>query len=143
LPRKTLKVTAQLFEKFRIEVKADNHVIKIDQPLPGGADTGPTPLQYQLGAIAGCVGTVGRIVANQRKLPFRGMTIQIEGDIDTDFLLGKTKEGRAGFTVIRVKVNVDADMSREEKESFVREVDARCAVSENTLNATPMEIAVE
>lgn len=144
MPQKTLKVTGQLSEKYRIEVKADNHLIIIDQPASGGGtDAGPNPLAYQLSALAGCIGTVGRIVANRQRLPLRGMTIDVEGDIDTDFLLGRTKEGRAGFQVIRVKVDVDADMSREAKERFIHEVDSRCPVSENMLNNTPMEYIVE
>jgi uncharacterized OsmC-like protein len=139
-----LKVTGQLFEKYRIEVNADNHVIRIDQPASGGGtDTGPNPLAYQLSALAGCIGTVARIVANRQQLPLQGMTIDVEGDIDTDYLLGRTKEGRAGFQVIRVKVNMDADLSREAREKFIHEVDSRCPVSENLLNNTPMEFLVE
>lgn len=144
MPQKTVKVTAELFEKYRIEVKADNHVMKIDQPANGGGtDTGPNPLAYQLSALAGCIGTVARIVANRQQLPLRGMTIDVEGDINTDYLLGRTKEGRAGFQVIRVKVNIDADLSREAKEKFIHEVDSRCPISENLLNRTPIEYMVE
>jgi putative redox protein len=144
VPQKTVKVTAELFEKYRIEVQADNHVVKIDQPISGGGtDTGPNPLQLQLAALAGCFGTIARIVANRQKLPMRGMTVNVEGDIDTDYLLGKTKEGRAGFQTLRVRVAIDADMTREEKEKFIHEVDSRCPISENLLNATPMEIVVE
>jgi len=143
LPQKTVKVSAQLFEKYRIEVQADNHVVKIDQPVSGsGSDTGPNPLALQLSTLAGCIGTVARIVAKRQQLPLQGMTIDVEGDIDTDYLLGRTKEGRAGFQSIRVKVNVDADMTAEAKEKFIHEVDARCPISENLLNPTPMEIVV-
>jgi uncharacterized OsmC-like protein len=138
-----MKVTAHLFEKYRIEVKADNHVIRIDQPAAGGGtDAGPNPLAYQLSALAGCIGTVARIVANRQQIPLRGMTIDVEGDIDTDYLLGRTKEGRAGFQAFRIMVNIDADMSREAKEKFIHEVDSRCPISENLLNGTPMEIVV-
>jgi len=144
VPQKTVKVTAQLFEKYRIEVTADNHVMKIDQPANGGGtDTGPNPLQVQLASLAGCVGTIARIVANRQKLTLRKMTVDVEADINTDYLLGKTREGRAGFQTIRVRVNIDADMTREEKEKFIHEVDARCPISENLKNGTPMEIVVE
>ncbi|HEY5996466.1 MAG TPA: OsmC family protein, partial [Candidatus Deferrimicrobiaceae bacterium] len=143
LPQKTVKVAAELFDKYRIEVKADNHVIRIDQPASGGGtDSGPNPLLYMLGALAGCVGTVARIVANRQHLPLRGLRVGVEGDIDTDFLLGRTKEGRAGFQAIRVTVDVDADMTQEAKEAFIREVDSRCPISENLLNSTPMEYVV-
>lgn len=143
MPQKTVKVTAQLLEKYRIEVKADNHLIRIDQPASaGGGDTGPTPLEYQLAALAGCMGAIGRIAANQQKLSLRGMTIEVEGDIDTDYLLGKRKDGRAGFQAVRIKVTLDSDMTPEAKEKFIREVEARCPVSENLLNPTPIDLVV-
>lgn len=143
MPRKTVGVTAQLLEKYRIEVQAENHLIRIDQPVSGGGmDTGPTPLSCLLAAVAGCFGTVGRIVARQKNIALRGMRISVEGDINTDYLLGRTQQGRAGFEAIRVKVAVDADLTQEEKEKFVREVDARCAVSENILNSTPVEVTL-
>lgn len=144
MPQKTVKVTAQLMEKYRIDVKAENHIVKIDQPMSGGGtDTGPNPLLYQLSALAGCIGTIARIVANRQQLPLRGITIDVEGDINTDYLLGKTKEGRAGFQTIRVKVNIDADITEEDKEKFIREVDSRCPISENLMNITPMKCVVE
>lgn len=143
MPQKTIGVTARLHEKYRIDVQAENHLVRIDQPPSGGgADTGPTPLQYLLGAVAGCIGTVGRIVAKQRNIALRGMSVAVEGDIDTDFLLGRTRSGRAGFQAIRVRVEIDADMTRDEKMAFLREVDARCPVSENLLNPTSLEISV-
>jgi uncharacterized OsmC-like protein len=37
-------------------------------------------------------------------------------------------------------VDVDADMTDEEKTAFIHEVDARCPVSENLLNATPVNV---
>ena len=48
----------------------------------GGADKGPTPLEYLFVALAGCIGSIGRIVATQRKLNVRGMEITVEGELD-------------------------------------------------------------
>ncbi|MEZ5578014.1 MAG: hypothetical protein R3F36_05055 [Candidatus Competibacteraceae bacterium] len=39
-------------------------------------------------------------------------------------------------------MDIDADMTREEKEEFLHEVDRRCPVSENLLNATPITLHV-
>ncbi|HYQ55818.1 MAG TPA: hypothetical protein VEP89_00630, partial [Draconibacterium sp.] len=60
-----------------------------------------------------------------------GISAAAEGDIDKDFLLGKTNEYRAGFTEIRSFVQLDAEMSYEEKESFLKEIAARCPISDN------------
>jgi uncharacterized OsmC-like protein len=42
-----------------------------------------------------------------------------------------------------VTVKMDADMTKEEKEAFLHEVDLRCPVSDNIHNATPMTFVVE
>jgi uncharacterized OsmC-like protein len=82
-------------------------------------------------------------VAKQRHLPIRRIEAHIEGELDTDVFLGKNTEARAGFTGIRVHTKIDADMSQEEKEAFLRDVDARCPISDNIHNLSPIEFIVE
>jgi uncharacterized OsmC-like protein len=76
----------------------------------------------------------------QKRIELRGMTIKVAGDLDTDGLLGKPIEGRVGFEGIAITVDVDAEMTDEEKDTFIHELDRRCPVSENLLNATPIHI---
>lgn len=138
---KTVAVESRLGEKFVIETNIRGHQVVIDQPVnAAGTDAGPTPLELVLVSLAGCIGTIGRIVAMQQRIALRGMEIKVEGDIDTDGLLGKPIEGRIGFESITISVDVDADMTDEEKEAFIHEVDRRCPVSENLLNATPIHV---
>jgi len=54
--------------------------------------------------------------------------------------LKTSDDGRVGFEGFTITVDVDADMTDEEKEAFIHEVDARCPVSENLLNATPINV---
>lgn len=141
MAKKTVAVESRLGEKFIIETDIRGHKVVIDQPAnAAGTDTGPTPLELVLVSLAGCIGTLGRIIAMQRRIALRGMTIRVEGEIDTDGLLGRPIAGRIGFEGITVMVDVDADMTDEEKEVFIHEVDRRCPVSENLLNATPIHV---
>jgi uncharacterized OsmC-like protein len=141
MAKKTVAVESRLGEKFIIETDLRGHKVVIDQPAnAAGTDTGPTPLELVLVSLAGCIGTLGRIIAMQQRIALRGMTIRVEGDIDTDGLLGKPIAGRIGFEGITITVDVDADMTDEEKEAFIHEVDRRCPVSENLLNATPIHV---
>jgi putative redox protein len=138
---KTVAVESKLGDKFVIETNIRGHKVVIDQPVnAAGTDTGPTPLELVLVSLAGCIGTIGRIIAMQKQIALRGMAIKVEGGIDTDGLLGKPIKGRIGFEDIVITVDVDADMTDEEKEAFIHEVDRRCPVSENLLNATPIRI---
>lgn len=140
---KTISVEAKLDEKFKIEVKAGEHLMYVDQPKAGGGtDAGATPLEYLFASLAGCIGTVARIIAMQKRIPLRGMDIKVEGALDLETLLGKSKENRAGFTGIKVMLAIDSDMSREQKEEFVKEIDSRCPVSDNIANITPVVIEI-
>lgn len=141
MPKKTVVVESRLNEKLLIESDIRGHKVIIDQPAnAGGTDTGATPLELLFASLAGCIGTIGRIVAMQKRIDLKGMAIKVEGELDTDGLLGKPIDGRTGFEGITVTVDVDADMTDEEKDAFLHEVDRRCPVSENLLNATPVQV---
>lgn len=127
----TLKVAAQMGDTFATKINC-SHPFVIDQPkMAGGNNEGPNPLEIFLSSLPACICAIGRIIAMQRRIQLRGIEVEVEGDIDKDFLLGKTTEGRAGFTEIRSFVNIDADMSKEEKEAFLKEVELRCPIADN------------
>ena len=128
----TLKVGAKMGEGFRTEIECSHNFI-IDQPKPAGTDEGPNPMEVYLASIPACICAIGRIIANQRRLPVRGISVKLEGDIDKNFLLGKTEEGRAGFVEIRTLVEIDADMTKEEKQAYLHDIEKRCPIADNTL----------
>ena len=141
MAKKNVVVESKLDSGFVIEADIRGHKVVIDQPVAsGGTDTGVTPLELMFASLAGCIGSVGRIVAMQKRIDLKGLNIKVEGELDVDGLLGKPIDGRIGFEGITVTVDVDADMSDEEKEAFVHEIDGRCPVSENLLNATPVRV---
>ncbi|MCC6147796.1 MAG: OsmC family protein [Anaerolineaceae bacterium] len=141
---KTVRVDAVRVDGFKIEATARQHKAFVDQPAAGGGtDTGPTPLEYLFISLAGCVATIGAIIANQRKLDLRNIEVSVEGDLDTDGFMGKNADLRVGFTSIRVHTKIDADMSQEEKEQFVRDIDARCPISDNLVRVSAVDFTVE
>ena len=137
---KQVQIEASMGAGYKIECKAGGHTVLIDQPAAaGGTDTGPTPLQYLMVCLAGCICSIGRIIASQRRIELRGMSVKVDGTIDVAGLLGKGG-ARVGFSGIKALVSVDADMSQEEKAKFVHEVDLRCPISENLLHETPVSV---
>jgi uncharacterized OsmC-like protein len=134
----TLKVGAEMKEGFRTEVSCSHNFV-IDQPKPAGTDEGPNPMEIFLSSLPACICAIGRIIANQRRLPVKGISVKLEGDIDKDFLLGKTEEGRAGFVEIRTYVEIDADMTKEEKEAFLHDVEKRCPIADNMINTSSIK----
>jgi len=138
---KQVKVEIVQGSGFRTECTAGKHTVIIDQPtMSGGTDAGPTPLDYQLVALGGCIAAIGRIVASQRRLPVRGFRISVTGELDTDRLLGKASASRCGFSAISAQVMIDADLTPAEKAALVHEIDARCPISDNLKAATPVTI---
>ena len=137
----TLKLTTEMKAGFRTEVACGKPFV-IDQPNPMGSNEGPNPLEVFLSALGGCICAIGRIIANQEKLDVRSIRVAIEGDLDKNFLLGTTTEGRAGFTEIRARVEVDADMTPEEKAAFVDRMEKRCPIADNMVHGTTIRTQV-
>lgn len=141
---KKVTVTAKALDGFLIETRAGDHIALVDQPEKmGGTNKGPTPLDYVFVALAGCLATIAKIVAMQKQIDLRGFEVSVEGEYNLDVIRGKDRSDRAGFNSIKVNIKIDADMSQEEKQAFIDEVDRRCPVSDNLINTTPVEIVVE
>ncbi len=134
---KTISARGQMNAGMSIEVECGNHRLVMDQPRhAAGQDLGPTPLEAILAAIAGCFGTIGRFIAHQQKIELRGMRFEIEADYDPDGLLGRNPDVRPGFEELRVKVEIDADLTREEKQALLEQIEKRCPVADNLTHGT-------
>ena len=54
-------------KKYQGEAKMRNHFMVLDEPIKaGGGDTGPTPVEYLLTAIGGCVAMTLRMYAERK-----------------------------------------------------------------------------
>lgn len=137
-------VNAKSAEGFRIDVAARDHVFVIDQAeTMGGKNEGPNPMEFVLAALAGCMVTVGKIIAMQERLPIVGLDVKVEADLDVSVLMGKA-EGSAGMSGIKATIHVDApQLSREEIETFVQKIEKRCPVTDNLKNPTPISVVIE
>ncbi len=138
----TMKVSGSMNQGFATKIDC-SHPFTIDQPKAmGGNDEGPNPLEIFLSSLPACICAIGRIISNQKRLHVNSINATVEADIDKDFLLGKTEEGRSGFTEMRVKVDIDAPMTNDEKKEFVAEIQKRCPIADNIANCTTIEAEV-
>ena len=140
---KTVKVTAEGPDGWVVTTHSGKHVSIVDQPeAMGGTDSGPTPLDYIFIALGSCLVTVAKIVAGQQKIDLRGVEVEVSGDLNLDVLRGQEKNERAGFTSVTATAKIDADLTKEEKEAFMEEVDKRCPVSDNLMNLTKVNLHI-
>jgi len=128
----------------RTKVSVRGMEFTIDEPLnAGGTNQGPNPVEYLIGALAGCMSITARLVAKQMGIKVNGLAIEVEGDLNTAKFMGRTQEGRSGYEEIRVTIHADLDASGEQKLQWLQAVKARCPVSDNIGNPTPVRISLK
>lgn len=139
----TMKVavsgTSRSATRLDVSVRGFDFVID-EPPALGGADAGPNPVEYVLAGFAGCINVMVHLVARERGTTIRSLSVRAEGELDTDRLMGKSTDARAGFAWIRVTAEVDAEASVEEVEEILRIAESRCPVADNLGAATPVEL---
>ena len=63
---------------YLAEAKMRNHFVTIDEPLDlGGDDNGPTPVEYLLTAIGGCVSITLRMYAERKGWDIGKITVNV------------------------------------------------------------------
>jgi uncharacterized OsmC-like protein len=124
-------------------VEIGKHRIVVDEPKNlGGTDEGPTPVDFLLAGLAGCINVVGHIVAKELGFKLNGISVELEGDLNPARFLGKSKEQRAGYKDIRVKIKPDTDIDKATLEKWLEIIEDRCPVSDTFVNPTPVEMTL-
>lgn len=124
-------------------VEVGKFKVIVDEPTNlGGTDEGPTPVDFLLAGLAGCINVVGHIVAKEMDFTLRGLDIQLEGDLNPARFLGKSEEQRAGYKQIRVKINPDTNADKATLEKWLEIVEDRCPVSDTYVNPTPVNMTL-
>lgn len=141
MAKKTVVVETTQEAGYKLVSHIGKHTLYIDQPAAaGGTDAGPTPLQYFLLSWAGCISAIARMVANQKRIALRSIKLKVQGELDPDRLMGGSQGERVGFSAITVAADIDADLSLAEKQAFLKEVDARCPLSDNIGHSTSLSV---
>ena len=124
-------------------VKTRKFEMIIDEPENmGGTNEGANPVEYMLGALAGCLNVVGHLVAKEMGFSIDDLNIELEGTLDPAKFSGKSEEGRAGYKKINVDLGVETNADKEMLKKWAQIVEKRCPVSDNLANETPINISV-
>lgn len=139
-----VSVHAQSETPTRMKLKSGKFEMIIDEPKNmGGTDLGPNPIQVLLMSLAGCINVTGHQVAKQRGMKLNGMKLKIDGTMNPCTFIGCSYDERAGFQNINLKVDADFENATpEEIESWLKETESRCPVSDNVREATKLNVTL-
>jgi uncharacterized OsmC-like protein len=116
---------------------ARSHTLTIDEPpMLGGADQGPTPVEYLLAALGGCLSVVIAALAPAHHVTLEDLTVHVEGDMDLDGFR-ELQPVRPGFQAIRVTVEVASSAPAEAIAALVEHAERVCPVKD-TLAGVPV-----
>jgi uncharacterized OsmC-like protein len=115
----------------------------VDHPRQFAAqDHGPTPVEYVLVALGGCLTAGVAAVAQQRGIQLRSVQASIAADMDLHGILGADPEVRNGYSAIRVNFEIDADADADEVAALVAQSQKRSAVFDALTNPTNVTVTV-
>ena len=114
-------------------------IVSDEPPALGGSDQGPNPVEQVIAALGNCLAVGYAANATAAGIEIRGLSIDIEGDIDLHTFLGLS-EGNAGYSGISVKVNIDSDAAAEALEAIHDKVVNTSPVGHTLSRAVPVKI---
>ena len=105
-------------------------------------DNGPTPVEYMLVGLAGCLSAGIAAVAQNRNIQLRTVKATLEGGMDIQGILGIDEKVRNGFDGIKVHYEIDADATPEQIAALVAQSQKRSAVYDIVTNPTNVTVNV-
>ncbi|MBI2683902.1 MAG: OsmC family protein [Actinobacteria bacterium] len=135
-----LRVSGSLVGPLRFEMRSGRHTITADEPAAfGGENTGPSPTQYALAALASCQAITYRYWAARLRIELDSIDVEVEGDFDLRGLFGLPDAGRVGFSAIRVHVTPHGPERPERYRELADTVDEHCPILDLFQAETPVE----
>lgn len=125
-------------------VKARGFEFIVDEPdTLGGTNEGLSPVEYLLGALAGCLNVVGHLIAKEMNFELKSLSIEVRGAVNIDNLMGTSDAERPGFRGIDVIMKPECDADEATLEKWAKIVKSRCPVSDNLANITPLKVEIK
>ncbi len=117
--------------------------IFMDEPEAlGGRNGAPSPLDFILAAHGGCLNFMTFFIANEMGIPVAGTEINVTGKLDPSKFAGTDMNARAGYHEIEIQIQVKSNAPADKIAQLLEAVEARCPVSDNITNSTPVTISM-
>ena len=125
---KTVRAEGEWKGSYRTDLDVRDFRFVIAEPEKiGGRNEGPTPMEYVLGALNGCLNVVIELVARERGIALRNLHISSSGRVDQRGLFG-TADVSPQFQSVDVDVTGTAIASASQLADLAQTVLRRCPV---------------
>lgn len=139
----TYTVTGRGTGAVATAITAGRHRFEVDEPAAlAGDDVAASPVEYALAALISCQIVVYRLYAGALGIQLDDIEITAEGDLDARKLFGIDESVRAGFSQVRLVVNLRGPESAERYETLRETVDAHCPVLDLFANPVPTTVVL-
>jgi uncharacterized OsmC-like protein len=108
-------------------------------PATGGTGMMACSGDLLLQALVACAGVTLKAVATAIGVEIKDGTLYAEGDLDFRGTLGVSKEAGVGFTAIRLRFDLDADVTSEQMQSLQKLTERYCVVYQTLAKGVSME----
>ena len=116
---------------FRADITAGAHALVADEPSSvGGSDAGPTPYEYLLAALGGCMAMTLRMYADRKKWPLENVVVQLRTARSHERDCENCEKEKVGIGRIERRVELGGPLSDDQRRRLL-EIADRCPVKQS------------
>lgn len=124
-----LRVSGASKSPYHLEAQVRDNLVHLDEPVErGGTNSGASPMESVLAALAGCTNRIGHKVADMHGVEILGLSVQIVGKFDRRGT-GLMEEVAVPFPEIVQKIELISASPVEAIEKLKVDLPKYCAVS--------------
>jgi len=137
----TLKAKGRIGENISCRVETHKALVEAGlHPATGGTGLLACSGDLLLEALVACAGVTLNAVATAIGAEVTDCTLVAEGDLDFRGTLGVSKDAPVGFKEIRLHINLNDEISADQKASLLKLTERYCVVYQTLISATPVKM---
>jgi uncharacterized OsmC-like protein len=139
----TLRAEGSLAQGIACSVASGRALVDAGlHPATGGTGLAACSGDMLLQALVACAGVTVTAVATALDIKLRGGRVQAEGDLDFRGTLGIDKQVPVGFKQIRLSLDLDGDISAEQRMRLLELTQRYCVVYQTLCHGADVRLAI-
>ena len=139
----TMKAEGRLGEGVTCSVATGQALVEAGlHPATGGSGMSACSGDMLLQALVACAGVTLGAVATALGLAVRDARVTAEGDLDFRGTLGVARDAPVGFRALRLKFEVDGDLTDEQRATLIKLTERYCVVLQTLKTPAAISVAV-